>query len=143
MDPGRGSVPSVAGMRFFVRRVLPLALAAVLVMAVPVAASTVTRADGYQVTLSGPATAMVGVPAMYTATCGPIGWYGSPCPYGEFRAFGGVINRLGEGFGRGATGVYSFRAAGFYSVRYRVGASCLGSPRLACPIDVWLYTVVP
>lgn len=31
---------------------------------------------------------------------------------------------------------------GLYSVRYRVGASCLGSPRLACPIDAWLYVAV-
>lgn len=101
----------------------------------------VTRSDGYQVTLTGPDSATVGVSTGYTATCGPIGWYGSPCPYGEFRAFGGVINRLGEGFGRGASGSYVFRAAGGYSVRYRVPASCIGSPRLACPIDVWVYTV--
>jgi hypothetical protein len=101
---------------------------------------TVTRSDGYQVTLTGPSTATVGSPTMYTATCGPIGWYGSPCPYGEFRAFGGPINRLGEGFGTGAQGSYVFRAAGAYQIRYRVGASCIGSPRQQCPIDVWLNT---
>lgn len=104
--------------------------------------ATVTRSDGYTVTLTGPTTARVGKPVTYTATCGPVGWTGFACPYGEFRAFGGVINRLGEGFGRGASGVYTFRAAGFYSVRYRVGASCPGSPRLACPIDAWLYVTV-
>lgn len=104
--------------------------------------ATVTRSDGYQVTLTGPATAKVGAPTTYTATCGPIGWYGSPCPYGEFRTFGGPLNRLGEGFGTGASGSYSFRAIGSYQIRYRVGASCPGSPRLACPIDVWVYTTV-
>jgi hypothetical protein len=102
--------------------------------------ATVTTSTGYQVTLTGPSTATVGQPTTYTATCGPIGWYGSPCPYGEFRAYGGPINRLGEGFGTGATGRYVFRAAGYYQIRYRVGASCPGSPRLACPIDVWLNT---
>jgi hypothetical protein len=104
--------------------------------------ATTTRSDGYQVSLTGPTTAVVGAQTAYTATCGPVGWYGSPCPYGEFRAFGGVINRLGEGFGRGAMGSYVFRAPGYYSVLYRVGASCPGSPRLACPIDVWLYVAV-
>jgi hypothetical protein len=104
--------------------------------------ATTTRADGYQVSLTGPATATVGVPATFTATCGPIGWYGSPCPYGEFRAFGGPINRLGEGFGTGAMRAYTFRAPATYQIRYRVGASCPGSPRLACPIDTWLYVVV-
>jgi hypothetical protein len=94
--------------------------------------------SGYQVTVTAPVSAKVGQPAGYTATCGG----GYACPYGEFRAFGGVINRLGEGFGRGATGAYSFRAPGTYSIRYRVGASCVGSPRLACPIDVWITTVV-
>lgn len=105
------------------------------------ATATVTRSDGYTVSLTGPVKATVGVPATYTATCGPAGQTG-PCPYGEFRAFGGVINRLGEGFGRGATGTYSFRATGTYSIRYRVGAACLGSPNQACPIDVWLTTTV-
>lgn len=104
--------------------------------------ATVTRSDGYQVTLNGPTAATAGMSATYTATCGPIGWYGSPCPYGEFRAFGGVINRLGEGFGTGPVRAYTYRAPGFYQVRYRVGASCPGSPRLACPIDVWLYVAV-
>jgi hypothetical protein len=103
--------------------------------------ATTTRSDGYTVTLTGPTTATVGVPATFTATCGPTGQAG-PCPYGEFRAFGGVINRLGEGFGRGAMGSYVFRAPGYYSVRYRVGASCPGSPRLACPIDAWLSVSV-
>lgn len=121
-----------------------LAVAASLVAPAAASAftSTVTRSDGYQVTLSGPDAAAVGVPATYTATCGPIGWYGSPCPYGEFRAFGGPINRLGEGFGTGATGHYTFRAAGSYQVRYRVGASCIGSPRQQCPIDVFGFTAV-
>lgn len=105
------------------------------------ATATVTRSDGYTVSLTGPVTATVGVPTKYTATCGPAGQTG-PCPYGEFRAYGGPINRLGEGFGRGASGSYVFRAAGGYSIRYRVNASCVGSPRLACPIDVWLLTVV-
>lgn len=125
-------------------RFLPLVLIATVLFASSALASTstVTRPDGYQVTLTGPDAGMVGAPATYAATCGPIGWYGSPCPYGEFRAFGGPINRLGEGFGTGATGRYVFRAAGYYQIRYRVGASCPGSPRLACPIDVWLSTTV-
>ena len=105
------------------------------------ATATTTRGDGYIVSLTGPTTATVGAPTTYTATCGPAGQTG-PCPYGEFRAFGGVINRLGEGFGRGASGFYVFRAAGSYSVRYRVGASCIGSPNRACPIDVFLSTRV-
>lgn len=105
------------------------------------ATSTVTTSSGYSVSIEGPASATVGVPATYTAVCGS-GRAVSACQYGEFRAFGGPINRLGEGFGRGATGTYAFRAPGFYSIRYRVGASCPGSPRLACPIDVWLYTTV-
>ena len=100
--------------------------------------TSASTTSGYQVTLTGPSTATVGVPTTYTATCGG----GYACPYGEFRTFGGVVNRLGEGFGRGATGAYTFRAAGFYSIRYRVGASCPGSPRLSCPIDVWLTTNV-
>jgi hypothetical protein len=127
------------------RRILTVAIAAVALApttAAVASTSTVTRSDGYQVTLTGPDTATVGVPTTYTATCGPIGWYGSPCPYGEFRAFGGYINRLGEGFGTGASGSYTYRAPGTFQVRYRVGASCPGSPRLACPIDVWVYTVV-
>lgn len=95
--------------------------------------ASVTRSDGYTVTLTGPTTGHVGAASAYSATCGGI-----PCAYGEFRMFGGPINRLGEGFGRGATGFYTFRAAGFYSVRYRVGAQCIGSPNRACPIDVFL-----
>lgn len=98
-----------------------------------------TSATNSGVTLTGPAPSRVGQPTTYSATCGG----GAPCPYGEFRAFGGVINRLGEGFGRGATGTYTFRAPGVYSIRYRVGASCPGSPRMACPIDVWIQTYVP
>lgn len=122
------------------------ALAAVLaslVLAAPAAASTstVTRSDGYRVTLTGPDTATVGTPATYTAKCGPVGYYDYACPYGSFRAYGGTINSLGEGFGTGPMGTYSFRTAGTYQIRYRVGASCIGSPRLACPIDVWVYTV--
>jgi hypothetical protein len=104
----------------------------------PAATTSATTASGYEVTLTGPATARVGEPAAYTATCGG----GYPCPYGEFRAFGGVINRLGEGFGRGAAGSYTFRSAGVHSMRYRVGAACPGSPRMACPIDVWISTYV-
>lgn len=107
-----------------------------VVQAPTLTTATVTRSDGYTVTLTGPTTARVGVATTYTATCGV------PCGLGEFRAFGGVTNRLGEGFGRGASGSYVFRAAGAYSVRYRVGAACVGSPRLACPIDVWVTTVV-
>jgi|GEM_PF-3606190 len=94
--------------------------------------------SGYQVTLTGPVSAVVGQPTTYTATCGG----GYACPYGAFRAFGGVINRLGEGFGVGATGTYTFRAPGNYAVRYRMGASCPGSPRTACPISVFVYTTV-
>jgi hypothetical protein len=122
--------------------ILLTAVALLAVGAAPAVAdtATVTTSTGYQVTLTGPTTATVGVPTTYTATCGPIGWYGSPCPYGEFRAYGGPINRLGEGFGTGATGRIVFRAPGYYQIRYRVGASCPGSPRLACPIDVWLST---
>jgi hypothetical protein len=105
------------------------------------ATSTATRSDGYSVTLTGPGTGTVGVASSYSATCGYPGATG-PCPYGEFRAFGGPINRLGEGFGRGALGTYTFRAAGSYQIRYRVGAGCIGSPRRACPIDVWVYTGV-
>lgn len=120
----------------------PILLAALvvaaLVLAAPAAAETVSTMSGYQVSMTGPSSATVGVPTTYTATCGG----GFPCPYGEFRAFGGVINRLGEGFGRGAIGTYTFRAAGAYQIRYRVGASCPGSPRLACPIDLWLSTAV-
>lgn len=84
------------------------------------------------VTLSGPDTAHVGTPAVYT----------SNSPYGEFRAFGGPLNRLGEGFGRGLQASYTFRAPGVYQIRLRVGASCPGSPRLACPIDVFVSTSV-
>ena len=115
------------------------ALVCAAALAAPAAAdaATVTRSDGYSVTLNGPPTAIVGQPTSFTATCGPAGQVG-PCPYGEFRAFGGTINRLGEGFGRGASAFYTFRAVGYYSIRYRVGASCIGSPRLACPIDVFL-----
>jgi hypothetical protein len=126
-------------------RFLLAVLAAIALFAPATAAastSTTTRSDGYQVTLTGPDTGLVGVASTFTATCGPIGWYGSPCPYGEFRAFGGPINRLGEGFGTGPMGTYTFRAPGTYQIRYRVGASCPGSPRTACPIDLWLYTVV-
>jgi hypothetical protein len=125
------------------KRLLTLTALTALALAAPAAAdtATTTRSDGYTVTLTGPTQGVVGQPSTYTATCGLAGQTG-PCPYGEFRMFGGPINRLGEGFGRGATGVYVFRAAGSYWVRYRVGASCIGSPRLACPIDVWLYTVV-
>ena len=94
----------------------------------------VTRSDGYRVTLTGPDRARVGVPAVYTATCG-----GAPCSFGEFRAFGGVTNRLGEGFGRGAFGNWTPRAPGLYSIRYRLGMTC---GRSACPIDVWLTTSV-
>ena len=103
--------------------------------------TTVTRADGYTVTLTGPATGKVGQASAFTATCGYPGFVGA-CPYGEFRMFGAGVNRLGEGFGRGASGSYVFRTAGAYSIRYRVPAGCVGSPRLACPIDVWLSTTV-
>ena len=105
------------------------------------ATSSVTTSSGYTVSITGPASGRVGVPATYTATCGPAGAVAA-CPWGEFRAFGGPLNRLGEGFGRGAIGVYTPRAPGFYAMRYRVGAACVGSPRLACPIDVWLNTSV-
>jgi hypothetical protein len=98
--------------------------------------STVTK-DGYTVTLTGPNSSRVGQPTTYSATCG-----GAPCLYGEFRIFGGVTNRLGEGFGTGATRTTTFRAAGVYQIRYRVGRSCVGSPNRACPIDVWLSTSV-
>lgn len=114
------------------------AAVAVLVFATGASADTASTTSGYQVSLSGPATAQVGVPTTYSATCGG----GYACPYGEFRAFGSILNRLGEGFGTGALRAYTFRAPGTYQIRYRVGASCPGSPRLACPIDVWLYTVV-
>lgn len=100
--------------------------------------ATVTRSDGYRVTLTGPDTAVAGVSTGFTAKCGPVGYYDYACPYGSFRAYGGPINSLGEGFGTGASGFYVFRSAGFYYVRYRVGAGCIGSPRLACPIDVFL-----
>ena len=50
-----------------------------------------TTATNKGVTLTGPTSSRVGQPTTYTATCGG----GAPCPYGEFRAFGGVINRLG------------------------------------------------
>lgn len=103
--------------------------------------STVTRSDGYTVSITGSSTGAVGMPSTYTAVCGMKDQTG-PCPYGEFRMYGGTINRLGEGFGRGATGTYTFRAFGWYQVRYRVGAGCIGSPRTACPIDVFLTTVV-
>lgn len=105
------------------------------------ATSTVTRSDGYTVSVTGPTTGTVGASSAYTAVCGYPARIG-PCQYGEFRMFGGSINRLGEGFGRGATGFYQFRAAGYYSVRYRVGAACIGSPRNACPIDVFLNGIV-
>jgi hypothetical protein len=111
---------------------------AVLGFATGASADTASTTSGYQVALTGPSSARVGQPTTYSATCGG----GYACPYGEFRAFGGTINRLGEGFGTGAVRAYTFRAPGTYSIRYRVGASCPGSPRLACPIDVWLYTVV-
>jgi hypothetical protein len=115
-----------------------VAAVAVLGFAAGASADTASTTSGYQVSLTGPATTQVGVPTTYSATCGG----GYACPYGEFRAFGSILNRLGEGFGRGAVGTYTFRAPGTYQIRYRVGASCPGSPRLACPIDVWLYTVV-
>jgi hypothetical protein len=104
----------------------------------PPALTSATTDSGYEVTLTGPVTAVVGEPAVYTATCGG----GFPCPYGEFRTFGGITNRLGEGFGLGDTGTETFRAPGLYSIRYRVGAACPGSPRRACPIDVWINTQV-
>ena len=100
--------------------------------------AVVTRSDGYRVTLTGPDSARVGVPASYTASCGPAGFVG-PCSFGEFRAFGGIINRLGEGFGRGAMGNWTPRAAGTYSIRYRLGMTC---GRSACPIDVFLSVSV-
>jgi hypothetical protein len=100
--------------------------------------TSASTTSGYQVSLTGPASAVVGQPATYSATCGG----GYACPSGEFRAFGSVINRLGEGFGRGATGSTTFRAPGTYSIRYRVGQSCPGSPRRSCPIDVWITTAV-
>ena len=98
----------------------------------------VTRSDGYRVTLTGPDRARVGVPTAYTATCGPAGFV-TACQFGEFRAFGGPINRLGEGFGRGASGFWTPRTPGLYSIRYRLGMTC---GRSACPIDVWLTTSV-
>jgi hypothetical protein len=104
----------------------------------PPALTSATTDSGYEVTLTGPVNAVVGTPTSYTATCGG----GYACPYGEFRAYGEIINHLGEGFGRGATGTITFRAPGFYSLRYRVGAACQGSPRLACPIDVWINAYV-
>jgi hypothetical protein len=100
--------------------------------------TSASTSSGYQVTLTGPASARVGQPTSYSATCGG----GYACPSGEFRAYGSVINRLGEGMGRGATGTYTFRAPGSYSIRYRVGASCPGSPRQSCPIDVFITTSV-
>lgn len=100
--------------------------------------TSVSTTSGYQVTLTGPASAVVGQPATYTATCGG----GYPCSYGEFRVFGGVINSLGEGMGRGATASYTFRAPGAYSIRYLVAAACAGSPRRSCPIAVWITTSV-
>lgn len=122
-------------------RKLFIAALAALSLAAPATASaftsSVTTSTGYTVTLSGPDTAAVGVPATYTATCG-----GAPCPYGNFRMFGGYINRLGEGFGVGATGRYTFRAPGFFTARYMVGASCPGSPNRACPIYVYGSTAV-
>lgn len=115
-----------------------LCIATLAVPAVASAAtSTVTRSDGYTVTMTGPTTGKVGTASGYTATCGYPSSMG-PCPYGDFRMFGGTINRLGEGFGQGAMGFYTFRAPGFYSARYRLGANCIGSTRQACPIDVFI-----
>lgn len=111
-----------------------IAIGLVWIAEASAATSTVTTSSGYRVTISGPASATVGAPVAYTATCG-----GAPCSFGEFRAFGGPINRLGEGFGRGPLGSYSFRAPGLYSMRYRVGMTC---GRQACPVDVFLTTSV-
>lgn len=120
-----------------------IAALAALAFAAPAAHAATTTVDygGYEVSVTGPATGTVGAPSSYTATCGLIGQQ-FRCPYGEFRMFGGAINRLGEGFGTGSRGEYTFRGFGFYQMRYRVGASCIGSPRRACPIDVWLSTSV-
>ena len=121
------------------KKVVPALIAlAILVFAAVASADTAsTTYGGNTVTLSGPVAAHVGVPTAYTATC-----YGAPCAYGEFRTFGGPLNRLGEGFGTGAARSYTFRTPGFYQIRYRLGAQCIGSPRLACPIDVFLYVSV-
>lgn len=120
------------------------AVLCIATLATPAAASaatsTTTRSDGYTVSITGPTIGKVGVANGYTAVCGYPGGMGA-CPYGEFRMYGGPINGLGEGFGRGAYGFYTFRAAGSYIARYRVGASCIGSPRLACPIDVYINQI--
>lgn len=123
--------------RGLVLALLPLALCA----GVAQADTSLTVYGDEMVMLAGPASAHVGEPAMFTAACGTVADFAA-CPLGEFRAFGGRINRLGEGFGTGFIGYYTFRAPGVYSVRYRVGAHCIGSPRLSCPIDAWISTTV-